>query len=68
MDVLGRPIDERGPADAEKSMSIHRQAPAFDELSPSQELLERASVIDLICPLAKGARSGCSAARVATVI
>ncbi len=27
MDVLGRPIDERGPVDAEKSMSIHRNAP-----------------------------------------
>src|SRR3981081_1580718 len=39
MDVLGRPIDEKGPVGAEKTMSIHRQAPAFDELSPSQELL-----------------------------
>src|SRR6478736_8849158 len=49
MDVLGRPIDERGPVGAEKSMSIHRQAPAFDELSPSQELLETGiKVIDLI--------------------
>src|SRR5476651_379596 len=31
-DVLGRPIDEMGPIGAEKTMSIHRQAPAFDEL------------------------------------
>ena len=35
MDVLGRPIDERGPVDAEKTMSIHRNAPTFEELSPS---------------------------------
>ena len=40
MDVLGRPIDEAGPVGAEKTMSIHRVAPAFEELSPSTELLE----------------------------
>ena len=40
MDVLGNPIDEVGPVNAEKYASIHRKAPAYDELSPSQELLE----------------------------
>src|SRR5262250_193078 len=40
MDVLGRPIDECGPIGADKEMSIHREAPEFEELSPSQELLE----------------------------
>src|SRR3954466_8216694 len=40
MDVLGRPIDEAGPIGAEQTMSIHRRAPDFDELAPSQELLE----------------------------
>jgi len=59
MDVLGRPIDERGPVNAEKTMSIHRTAPAFDELSPSQELLETGiKVIDLVCPFAKGGKIG----------
>ncbi len=59
MDVLGRPIDERGPVDAEKSMSIHRSAPTFEELSPSTELLETGiKVIDLICPFAKGGKIG----------
>jgi F-type H+-transporting ATPase subunit beta len=59
MDVLGRPIDERGPVDADKQMSIHRTAPAFDELSPSQELLETGiKVIDLCCPFAKGGKVG----------
>jgi F-type H+-transporting ATPase subunit beta len=60
MDVLGNPIDERGPVDgAAQSMSIHRKAPAYDELSPSQELLETGiKVIDLICPFAKGGKVG----------
>jgi F-type H+-transporting ATPase subunit beta len=59
MDVLGRPIDEAGPIGAEKTMSIHRKAPAFEDLSPSQELLETGiKVIDLICPFAKGGKVG----------
>jgi F-type H+-transporting ATPase subunit beta len=39
MDVLGAPIDERGPVSQELTAPIHRKAPAYDELSPSQELL-----------------------------
>ncbi len=59
MDVLGRPIDEAGPIGADKTMSIHREAPLFDELAPSQELLETGiKVIDLICPFAKGGKVG----------
>ena len=59
MDVLGAPIDERGPVDATQSAPIHRKAPAYDELSPSQELLETGiKVIDLVCPFAKGGKVG----------
>lgn len=59
MDVLGRPIDEMGDIGAEQVMSIHRKAPAFDELSASTELLETGiKVIDLICPFAKGGKVG----------
>lgn len=59
MDVLGAPIDERGPVSTERTMSIHRKAPAYDELSPSQELLETGiKVIDLVCPFAKGGKVG----------
>ncbi|SEM87831.1 F0F1 ATP synthase subunit beta [Nitrosomonas marina] len=59
MDVLGRPIDEMGEIGSEQAMSIHRQAPAFDELSASTELLETGiKVIDLICPFAKGGKVG----------
>ena len=59
MDVLGTPIDERGPVGQELTASIHRKAPAYDELSPSQELLETGiKVIDLVCPFAKGGKVG----------
>jgi F-type H+-transporting ATPase subunit beta len=59
MDVLGRPIDERGPVDAKERRVIHQPAPKFDELSPSVELLETGiKVIDLICPFAKGGKIG----------
>ncbi len=59
MDVLGNPIDERGPVDHAHSAPIHRKAPAYDELSPSQELLETGiKVIDLVCPFAKGGKVG----------
>ena len=53
MDVLGRPIDEAGPIATEERREIHQQAPKFDELSPSVELLPTGiKVIDLICPFA----------------
>src|SRR5215467_3524742 len=59
MDVLGRPIDEQGPIGADKSLPIHRDAPTFEELSPSTELLETGiKVLDLICPFAKGGKVG----------
>ena len=59
MDVLGNPIDERGEVSQELTASIHRKAPAYDELSPSQELLETGiKVIDLVCPFAKGGKVG----------
>src|SRR5450756_1094170 len=59
MNVLGAPIDERGPITTEQRASIHRKAPAYDELSPSQELLETGiKVIDLVCPFAKGGKVG----------
>ena len=59
MDVLGRPIDEKGAIGAEKLMPIHRKAPAYEELAVSTELLETGiKVIDLMCPFAKGGKVG----------
>jgi F-type H+-transporting ATPase subunit beta len=59
MDVLGNPIDEAGPIPTEERRSIHQPAPSFQELSPSQDLLETGiKVIDLMCPFAKGGKVG----------
>ena len=59
MDVLGDPIDEKGPIGEETRMPIHRQPPSYDEQSGSTELLETGiKVIDLLCPFAKGGKVG----------
>ncbi len=59
MDVLGRPIDDAGDIQCEERRAIHQQAPKFDELSPSVELLETGiKVIDLVCAFAKGGKVG----------
>ncbi|HEX4858015.1 MAG TPA: F0F1 ATP synthase subunit beta, partial [Usitatibacteraceae bacterium] len=59
MDVLGRPIDQKGPIPTEERRPIHAVAPKFDELSPSVDLLPTGiKVIDLVCPFAKGGKIG----------
>lgn len=59
MDVLGNPIDEAGPVNTTERASIHRKAPTYEDLAPSQELLETGiKVIDLVCPFAKGGKVG----------
>ena len=59
MDVLGTPIDERGPVDQTLTASIHRKASRLRRAEPSQELLETGiKVIDLVCPFAKGGKVG----------
>jgi F-type H+-transporting ATPase subunit beta len=59
MDVLGNPIDEAGPIGEQERMQIHRDAPAYEELAASEELLETGiKVIDLVCPFAKGGKVG----------
>jgi len=59
MNVLGEPIDEQGPIQSEQFLPIHRAAPKFVDLAPSQELLETGiKVIDLVCPFAKGGKVG----------
>ncbi len=59
MDVLGRPIDEKGPIGEQARMPIHRAAPTYAEQSASVELLETGiKVIDLIMPISKGGKIG----------
>src|SRR5687768_906983 len=58
-DVLGRPIDGKGPVDAEEHYPIHRAAPSFDEQTTATEVFETGmKVIDLIAPFAKGGKVG----------
>ncbi len=59
MDVLGAPIDEKGPIGEEQRWAIHRKAPSYEDQAASAEILETGiKVIDLICPFAKGGKVG----------
>ena len=58
-DLLGNPIDERGPSATTEIWPIHRPAPSFEDQSAATEILETGmKVIDLICPFAKGGKIG----------
>ena len=58
-DVTGKPVDERGPIEAEKYYPIHRSPPPLVEQSTSPEVLPTGiKVIDLICPFLKGGKVG----------
>ena len=57
--VLGKPVDERGPVDAATHYPIHRPAPSFAEQSTRVEIFETGvKVIDLIAPFTKGGKTG----------
>ena len=57
--VVGEPIDGKGPVNAEEYMPIHRQAPAFTDIAPSTEILDTGiKVVDLLAPYSKGGKIG----------
>ncbi|MBX5481131.1 MAG: F0F1 ATP synthase subunit beta [Myxococcaceae bacterium] len=59
MNVVGDPVDERGPVKAEKYYPIHRPAPAFTDQSTKVEMFETGiKVIDLLCPYTRGGKTG----------
>ncbi|MGL4454307.1 MAG: F0F1 ATP synthase subunit beta [Plesiomonas sp.] len=59
MDVLGNPIDQKGPIGEQDRWVIHREAPSYEDQANSTELLETGiKVIDLVCPFAKGGKVG----------
>jgi len=59
MNVVGEPVDERGPIDAKMTNPIHRAPPQFVDQSTSVEVLETGiKVIDLIAPYNKGGKVG----------
>jgi F-type H+-transporting ATPase subunit beta len=59
MNVVGQPVDERGPVNAKKSSPIHRQAPSFVDQATTVEIFETGiKVIDLLAPYRKGGKIG----------
>ena len=57
--LLGEPIDGRGPVGASESWPIHRDPPAFDQLSPKTEVFETGiKVVDLLTPFVRGGKIG----------
>ncbi|MCX6054550.1 MAG: F0F1 ATP synthase subunit beta [Chloroflexi bacterium] len=59
LNVLGEPVDNKGPVDSNIYYPIHRSAPAFDEQSTRLEVFETGlKVIDLIAPFTKGGKTG----------
>jgi len=59
MNVIGEPIDEKGPINATKFLPIHRDAPSFEDQGPGAELLITGiKVVDLLAPYAKGGKIG----------
>jgi len=59
LNVIGEPIDERGPVKADKTYTIHRDAPAFEDQATAAEILITGiKVVDLLAPYLKGGKIG----------
>jgi F-type H+-transporting ATPase subunit beta len=59
INVIGEPVDERGPVEATQHLPIHRQAPAFvDQSTETSVLVTGIKVIDLLAPYARGGKVG----------
>lgn len=59
INVIGEPIDERGPVQTDKLAAIHADAPEFVDMSVEQEILVTGiKVVDLLAPYAKGGKIG----------
>ena len=58
-DVLGAPVDGKGPAETDQRLPIHREAPNFEDQVVAQELFETGiKVMDLLCPCPMGGKIG----------
>src|ERR1700735_4815251 len=59
MNVVGEPVDEKGPIKTKKMLPIHREAPEFVEQSTEQQMLVTGiKVVDLLAPYARGGKIG----------
>ena len=57
--LLGEPIDQRGPVNAQQTRPIHREAPPFSDLTPKAEVFETGiKIIDLLTPFIRGGKGG----------
>ncbi|MEX0745942.1 MAG: F0F1 ATP synthase subunit beta [Phycisphaeraceae bacterium] len=57
--LLGEPVDNKGPVNAKQRLPIHREPPQFMELNPKTEILETGiKVVDLLCPFVRGGKIG----------
>ncbi|HIJ66955.1 MAG TPA: F0F1 ATP synthase subunit beta [Planctomycetes bacterium] len=57
--LLGEPVDGRGPVDANQKRPIHSAGPKFTELSAKSQIFETGvKVVDLVCPFARGGKTG----------
>ena len=59
LDVLGNPVDEKGPVEAADYWPIHRPAPKFSDLTTqAEQFVSGIKVIDLLCPVRRGGKAG----------
>jgi F-type H+-transporting ATPase subunit beta len=57
--LLGEPIDNRGPVETKTKMPIHRDPPKLTDLSAKSEMFETGiKVVDLLCPFVRGGKTG----------
>ncbi len=57
--LLGQPVDEKGPVNTDKRNPIHRDPPEYIDLNPKTEILETGiKVVDLMCPFVRGGKIG----------
>ncbi|MDP9425578.1 MAG: F0F1 ATP synthase subunit beta [Actinomycetota bacterium] len=59
LNVLGQPVDEKGPVEAEDYWPIHRDSPRFEDLTTgAEQFVSGIKVIDLLCPVRRGGKVG----------
>ncbi len=59
MNVIGEPVDEKGPIGAKKRYAIHRPSPSLEQIEPATEIFETGiKVVDLLCPYSRGGKVG----------
>jgi F-type H+-transporting ATPase subunit beta len=59
MNVIGEPVDQKGPIEAKETLPIHRESPAFTEQDTSTQVFETGvKVFDMLVPFVKGGKMG----------